>query len=201
MIRQLLFAALTAGTLAVPALAEEPAIAAVAAEELDPARIALAEPLALIIWPDGTYRRLIEQTMHGGMQAAMDTTLSMSGRYLPKDSKEARRVRSSNTSATQQRDSALAEAESAVARMIPIFERAEPAIRQGLARALARRFDSQQLNDLAAFFATPTGARYAGESMNLMADPDVMAATMSVMPDMFSAAIGQEQPTARADEE
>lgn len=67
-----------------------------------------------------------------------------------------------------------------------MFEALEPPMREGLTRAYAVRFDDAQLADIAAFFATPTGAAYAQESMALFADPQVMSSTMQAMPAMMA---------------
>lgn len=61
----------------------------------------------------------------------------------------------------------------------------EPLYREGLAKAYAARFDEAQLADIAAFFATPTGQVYASESMKLLADPQVMGASMQALPAMM----------------
>jgi len=42
-------------------------------------------------------------------------------------------------------------------------------------RAYARRFTVDQLNEVAAFFTTPTGRFYMDQSMTIMSDPDVLA--------------------------
>lgn len=61
----------------------------------------------------------------------------------------------------------------------------EPGFREGMAKAYAIRFDEPQLADIAAFFATPTGRLYAQENIKLMADPQVMSASMQAMPAMM----------------
>jgi hypothetical protein len=61
----------------------------------------------------------------------------------------------------------------------------DPRMREGLARALARRFDAQQLSDLNRFFATPTGHAFAGQYMQLWIDPDTVRSIFSSMPDMM----------------
>lgn len=66
--------------------------------------------------------------------------------------------------------------------MTEIMSEFEPAFQDGLARAYARRFDLAQLTELNRFFATPTGAAYARESMTLFADPEVMGKMREVMP-------------------
>jgi len=62
----------------------------------------------------------------------------------------------------------------------------EPLFREGLTKAYAARFDAAQLADIGAFFATPTGGLYASESMKLMADPQVMGASMQALPAMLA---------------
>ncbi|MDN3647031.1 DUF2059 domain-containing protein [Pontixanthobacter aestiaquae] len=66
-----------------------------------------------------------------------------------------------------------------------LFVAMEPPMREGLSKAYAVRFDESQLADISTFFQTPTGEVYARESMVLMADPQVMSATMQALPQMM----------------
>ena len=50
-----------------------------------------------------------------------------------------------------------------------------PRMIDAMSRAYARRFSVAQLDEMHAFFRTPTGQLYVRESMNIMADPDVAA--------------------------
>jgi hypothetical protein len=61
----------------------------------------------------------------------------------------------------------------------------EPAIREGLAEAYARRFDLAQLAELNRFFATPTGHAYAAQTMIISTDPAVMSRMQDMMPAMI----------------
>jgi len=61
----------------------------------------------------------------------------------------------------------------------------EPGFKEGMAKAYAIRFDDAQLADIAEFFATPSGTLYAQENIKLMADPQVMSASMQAMPQMM----------------
>ncbi|MXO65764.1 DUF2059 domain-containing protein [Altericroceibacterium endophyticum] len=63
----------------------------------------------------------------------------------------------------------------------------EPALREGLTRAYAVRFSAQELADINAFFATPSGAHFAAETLPLYTDPQIMAATTKVMPMIIKA--------------
>ncbi len=62
------------------------------------------------------------------------------------------------------------------------FSVMEEPMREGLSKAYAARFDENQLADIAAFFATPTGEIYAREQMALFADPQVMQSSMQALP-------------------
>ncbi len=62
----------------------------------------------------------------------------------------------------------------------------ERPMRDGMAKAYARKFSAAQLTDLNAFLATPTGRLYASEWMALQADPEVMVAVMKALPPMVT---------------
>ncbi|MBL9071648.1 MAG: DUF2059 domain-containing protein [Sphingopyxis sp.] len=62
----------------------------------------------------------------------------------------------------------------------------EGPMRNGMAYAYARKFNAQQLGDMNAFFATPTGKAYADEWMSLQADPEVMLAMIKAVPPMIN---------------
>lgn len=56
-----------------------------------------------------------------------------------------------------------------------------PELLDAMAKAYARQFSMQQLNDLKAFFSTPTGRIYMERSPAIMADPDVAAVQSRMM--------------------
>lgn len=58
----------------------------------------------------------------------------------------------------------------------------EGPMRNGLAHAYARKFTAQQLGEMNAFFATPTGKAYSSEWMALQADPELMLAMIKAVP-------------------
>lgn len=61
-----------------------------------------------------------------------------------------------------------------------------PAFADAMAKAYARRFTVAQLDEIAVFFATPTGSAYVAQSMTLMSDPDVQAAQAMMMTQAMS---------------
>jgi len=73
------------------------------------------------------------------------------------------------------------------ASLTKVMAEMEPGIRSGLARAYARRFTAEQLADINTFFATPTGAVYASESMLVFTDPQAMAGSMEALPKVIEA--------------
>lgn len=66
-----------------------------------------------------------------------------------------------------------------------IFAEMEPAMRAGMARAYARRFNADQIAAINAFFATPAGEQFAADTLVLQADREVMAALIKAMPAML----------------
>lgn len=69
--------------------------------------------------------------------------------------------------------------------MLEVAVALEPGFREGMAKAYAVRFDADQLDDIAEFFATPTGEIFARENIKLTTDPQVMSASMQAMPAMM----------------
>ena len=61
----------------------------------------------------------------------------------------------------------------------------EPRLRDGVARAVARRFDQRQLTDINAFFATDSGRAMGSQFLGLWFDPDLMRSMMAGMPEMM----------------
>lgn len=61
----------------------------------------------------------------------------------------------------------------------------EPSMRKGMAEAYAATFTAPEMTDIAAFFATPSGASYAKKSYALATDPRIMAASMEMMPQLM----------------
>jgi hypothetical protein len=64
---------------------------------------------------------------------------------------------------------------------IALTKQVMPELIEAMTRAYARRFTLVQLNDIAAFYATPSGRAFAEQAATIMADPDVLAAQTHVM--------------------
>lgn len=63
-----------------------------------------------------------------------------------------------------------------------MFARFEAPFRDGFAKAFAVRFSDAELRAIRAFFATPAGSSFARQSFAVYADPQVMSASMSIVP-------------------
>ena len=83
--------------------------------------------------------------------------------------------------------------------MRDVGQTVEGPMREGYARAFAKRFDRAQLGEIESFFSTPTGSAFASESMTLFSDPQVMSSIMGTMPAMFEQMGDMEGGNARSD--
>ncbi len=193
-----LLAAGTAQAEPVPAVLEikttqnDPAPARLQAEgaPIDPARLEAATKSVDYILPKETYERIMRGTINGIMVKPM---LSFAKTPL--------RDLAERTGVDEERLKAIGKAElNEVMRMLaPAYtERSydssaglllamegmiyefEPIMKGGLARAYARRFDLRQLAELNAFFATPTGSAYAGESMQIYNNLEFMNSMIAI---------------------
>lgn len=163
---------------ATPALAQTsaaPAPAPAAVQPIDPARLALAEKSVAVLVPQGVYMRLMRQQF----PAMMDAMLANMETAVPGGREKARAA-----------DPAFDERMRIMTRVMgeelgPLMGRMEPSLRIGMARALAKRFDARQLNDLNVFFATPSGQAFGEQFISLFADPEIMGEMMKAMPMML----------------
>ena len=157
----------------------------------DPARLALARSSVTPMWPDGAYGKMMTGFMGGMFDRFMEL----------KKSDFAKLDSSAASPGTETKDLSMHEK---LAAKDPLFDQrmaairgvfaeelgklstiVDPRIREGLARSMARRFDAQQLTDINAFFATPSGHALATHFMQLWVDPDTLRSLVSAMPEMM----------------
>lgn len=165
-----------------PAFAAEPAAT-------DPARLAAAKQTVDYVFPLGTYGRIMNGTMDKMMDSIMDSMMQMPLRDLAGISGVDTSKLGSGTMAQIMEiyDPAFKQRMQVSTRtmmtdMMGLMTQFEPDIREGLASAYAGRFDAKQLQDMNAFFATPTGKAYAAESYIIMMSPEVMSRMQALMP-------------------
>lgn len=157
------------------------------------ARLPMASEVVAKVMPEGSYARMLEDTMAQVMQPMF----AMMGSTMPAELIAQRLGLAADEIAALDSDKRAAISqlidphfgqrnEAAFAYMLDemtaIMVQLEPGMRGGLAKAYAVRFTAQQLQDIAAFFATDTGAFYATESMLVFTDPQVMQGSMQAMP-------------------
>ena len=187
---------LAAAIVGVPAAAQQspapPAAAALPAP--DPARLALATQTVERIWPLGTYARMMNGTMDTMMNQMTASMFDMKpGDLVPgEQGREADKALGGKTmrQVMFEADPQFEERMRITNRvmmgeMAKLMTELEPQVRVGLARAYARKFDERQLADMNRFFATPSGAAYARESMMLFVDPEFIKMMGELAPRMM----------------
>jgi hypothetical protein len=180
----MVFGALLA--VAVPSMVVAQAVPTAAA--IDPARQAAADRAVAALVPDGVYTRMMRDQFPAMMDAMTAQMMGMS----PSDFGQAGADGKTMAEAMRETDPAFEERMKITTRVMSqemgtVMGRMEPRVRAGLGRAFARKFTVQQLSDLNAFFATPSGKAFAGEYLALFADPEMMTEMTAMAPEMMKA--------------
>jgi len=159
------------------------------------ARMPAAETVVGKIFPAGTYAKMMNDTMKpmmdGMMGSFMDLPMNeiakLTGLYgedMPELGEgSVNEVMAILDPAFQDRTKLISDV--TIQLVTDIITQIEPAYRDGLARAYAVRFTEAELTDLNGYFSTPIGAKYAGESILIYTDPQVMSAMNEMMPAMM----------------
>ena len=168
----------------------------------EPARLKLAETTAARLLPDGSYAKIVNDMLGNFLIPMLDAMPGLSDAQIV-----------AKTGASSEAVAALTpENKEAVTLIIdPNFKNRgdqlmgmvrpiindvmadlEPALRTGLSRAYARKFNLAELNAINGFFATQAGSRYARESFALQADPEVLQAVFKAVPAMVGKFMGDE---------
>lgn len=185
MIRSLILSA--ALSAAVPAFAQT---TTVPSTQVDPARLAAAERVVLALVPPGTYMRMMRDQFPAMMDGVMAQMMGMSAADLGAPGADGSTVPVGK--AIAEGDPHFRERMSIMTKVMgeefgTVFDKLEPRLRAGLSRAFARKFTTAQLNELDAFFATPTGKAFAGEYLATFMDPEVMQEMMAATPELMKA--------------
>lgn len=157
----------------------------------DPARLVLARTLAGAMWPSGAYGNMMSSfvgSMFDRMMQLKESDLAALSNKPQKAGAGARDVSIHQQVASKdpyfdQRMAAMREVVNG--EMGKISAIIDPRIREGLARAMARRFDARQLGEINLFFHSPTGQAFAGQYMQLWIDPDTLRSIFSSMPELM----------------
>lgn len=171
--------------LALAALAAAPAALAApppaappeAGTPIEPDRLAAAQRLMMVVFPAGTYEKLMDGPLRTIARAAAmapsEQESSGAAQARASDPHLEERVRITMDVVFDEMKSVLAEE--------------EPLLREAMARAYARRFTVADMTDLGVFFATPTGKKYVVQSLTLMEDPELLARMMLMEPRLMQA--------------
>lgn len=201
------FAALLLFTLPVAALAQ--ASLPVGATAPDPNRLVAARRIAAMALPEGSVRTVMGATLDALQKqmtnGLMDQVLAAVMQSMPEVDRNritpaamrdviaildpAFDERQRRTMVTMFRD------------LTEVMAPMEPAMREGMATAYARRFTVAQLSEIERFFATPVGADFARSIMTIGTDPAMLEATQAMMPRVLEAmpALVQKARAATAD--
>ena len=158
----------------------------------DPKRLALAQTTANGMLPNGTYAGLFDDVMSG----MVDRVLAIKPSDLGIKGGKAKAEPSTSLRQQLVKDDPHFEERMTIMRrvigeeLVKVSAVVEPKLREGLARSIAHRFDEKQLNEINAFLATESGRSFAGQTMRMWVDPDVMRSMMQTMPHLIAAMPG-----------
>lgn len=161
--------------------------------EPDPTRLALARTAVQPMWPDGAYGRMMSGMMNNIVNGVMQMKKSDLAPLANKGTKTSASTPADNETVHDkaaakdpyfdQRMAAIRGViDEEIGKMSTVID---PRMREGLARAMARRFDARQLTDIDAFFATSSGHALATQYMQLWADPDTLRSMVGAFPEMM----------------
>lgn len=186
MIRTALAASLALGMPALAQTAPSPPLAAP-----DPARLAAAEKAVAVLVPKGIYQRMMRDQYPKMMDAMMAQMMGKTADELgvPAEKGEGGKTFEETVGNADPHFRERVQIMSRVfgEEMGGVFDKIEPRVRSGLARAFARKFTAQQLDDMNTFFATPSGAVFADQYLLTFMDPELTQEMMAATPEMMKA--------------
>ena len=163
---------------------------------IDPARLTFAQRTTAALIPSGSLEKMVDnlygkmfKTIMGEFGGQSDLMLSIQTGV--ESEQIAKLDEATKGKVADMFDPHRKEREDQITKVIkPLISEVlgdmEPPMREGLAKAYARKFTAAQLTDLNGFLATPTGTLYANEWMALQADPEVMVAVIKAVPPLVT---------------
>lgn len=159
------------------------------------AQLAAARPVVEKLFPAGTYRRIMGQSMGKMMGGMLDGMMAMPVKDLARiGGLSEEKVRGLGPATMQQamaildpnfRERTTRGMQVMMAGIADLMDSFEPTVRDALTRAYARHFTAAQLAEMDRFFSTPTGTAFAAQSMAMSGDPEVIGAMRALMPEMM----------------
>lgn len=168
-------------------VAAPPAPSAASQPAVDPERLALAKTAVAAIMPQGIMQKIMKDSMAVTQDAMYGSMFDMKGSDLGATGegkeKTLRQVMADKDPHFEERlritNKVMGE------EMGAIMAQLEPAMRDGMARAYAKRFSVAELTEINRFFVSAAGSSFARQSFELMTDPELMKAMTSYMPEMM----------------
>lgn len=161
-----------------------------------PAQLALAQQTTTALIPAGSLEKMVDNLYGKLFKGLMDefggtSDLMLSIKTGVESEKIATLDEKSKLAAANLFDPYRQQREDQITKIVkPLISEAlgdmEVPMRNGLARAYARKFTAQQLGEMNTFFTTPTGKAYASEWMALQADPELMLAMIKAVPPLVN---------------
>lgn len=164
--------------------------------EPEPARLALARTTMDGFMPKGSYGRMFDVLTDNMVNDVYGRVMGMTGTQLSNAiGLPVATGKDSDLTLMQQasKDDPMFDARMKAyiaafkVEMRTSMEIMEPKFREGMSRAMARRFTAAQLTDLNRFFATDTGRAFGQDMMLLWIDGDVFRGMFASMPEMMRA--------------
>lgn len=175
-----------------PAMAE-PAKIETAATPVDPARLKAAENVVMRLVPPGTYQRIMKDVMDSMADGMMDqimgldaaTMAGMAGDDSMKKGETLEKIAAEHDPHFRERMDIMMKV--MFEEMGVMMGELEPTVRTALSSIYAKKYTLTELNDINAFFATPSGTSFAGNFMSTFTDKEMMQASFGMMPKIIEA--------------
>lgn len=186
-------------TLSSPAIAQDSTAPADDIEQraIDSDRLAAAKVTVDYLFPLGTYERMMKGTMDQMMDSiisqSFDRPMAETIKGMGIDDPELDELGDASINdMMRERDPYFKDRLQISTRvitneMVDLMTSMEPALRATLANIYARKFTTDQLTEMNAFFATETGSAFARDYMMVFVDPEMMQSMMSFVPEMMQA--------------
>lgn len=165
----------------------------------DPTRLKLAEQTVAKLIPSGTYKKIMKDmidTMAGGMveqMLGMDASAMAGMAGVEDGSAEAKSVEGKTMAdIAAEKDPNFKERMDITMKVMfseigDLMGEMEPIVRTAMSSIYARKYSAKELTDMNAFFATPSGASFAGNFMASFTDKEMIDASFGMMPKMLEA--------------
>jgi hypothetical protein len=177
-----------------PAFAET-AKTAEAATPIDPARLKAAENVVIKLVPPGTYQRIMKDMMDSMAGSIMDQILGMDAATMAAMAGEEAKQEGADRTLQQlasEKDPHFRERMDIMMKVMftemgVMMAELEPEVRTALSNIYAKKYTLAELNDIGTFFATPSGASFAGNFMSTFTDKEMIQASFGMMPKIMEA--------------